>query len=151
MAKMRRSVEKQLARTPPAKAPQQKALPTPSETTLRDTYLYRSAMKALVLAIACMVVAIWLASGASPFDALAEANSLAVQLIGGGLGVGIFTFTILAWGNALEIRGNLIEWKHIMIVLVMTLLVVTWSGILAFPITVAGSFGFIAYAWYASK
>ena len=86
-----------------------------------------------------------------PFDLLVEASAILAQILGGGLGVGIFVFTMLAWGNALEVRGNMIEWKHIMLVLVMALLVVTWTGILAFPITVGGSFGFIAYIWYASK
>ena len=78
-------------------------------------------------------------------------SAILAQLLGGGLGVGIFVFTMLAWGNALEVRGNMIEWKHIMLVLVISLLIVTWSGILAFPITVGGSFGFIAYTCYASK
>jgi hypothetical protein len=132
MSKMRKSVVKQQERT---QAPKRPAVPRPTaaatEANARDNYLYSSAKRAFVLSVGFFILSMLSAGSFWPFDALRNLNTsvgVAFDLLTGGLCLSFFVFLIFAWGNALEIRGNVIEWKHILVCIIVSVLIALWGS-----------------------
>lgn len=155
MSKMRKSVVKQLERT---QVPKRPAVPRPTaaatEANARDNYLYSSAKRALVLAVGLFILSILSAGSFWPFDALRNLNpaaSVAFDLLTGGLCLSYFVFLVFAWGNVLEIRGDVIEWKQIIVCIIVCVLVALWGGLVAFGVFIFGAFGVLTIMWYAVR
>ncbi|MEX2683798.1 MAG: hypothetical protein Q6373_019655 [Candidatus Sigynarchaeota archaeon] len=153
-----------------SQAPKRPAVPRPTaaaiEASARDNYLYNSAMRSYLLSVGFFILAVLSAGSFWPFDALrnikvdpGNVNSLTIgasygfvfDLITGVLCLGLFVFLAFAWGNALEIRGNVIEWKHIIFLLVVVLFIAGWGGMVSFGIFMFGSFAVLLFMWYATR
>lgn len=164
MSKMRKSVVKQQERSQGAKKP---AAPRPTaaatEASARDHFLYDSAKRSYVLSVGFFILAVLSAGHFWPFDALrdlkVDANStalgasygLAFDLVTGLLCLALFVFLMFAWGNALEIRGNVIEWKHILCLIIVVVIVALWGGLVSFAVFMLGTFGVLIFVWYAAR
>nr|MDO8087736.1 hypothetical protein [Candidatus Sigynarchaeum springense] len=167
MSKLRKSVVKQQERS---QAPKRPAVPRPTaaaiEANARDNFLYSSAIRSYVLSVGFFILAVLSAGGFWPFDALRnikiEPNTassltigasygLAFDLVTGVLCLALFVFLAFAWGNALEIRGNVIEWKHILFLIIVVIFIAAWGGIMSFGIFLLGSFAVLFFMWYAAR
>ncbi|MFX0099375.1 MAG: hypothetical protein ACFFCS_07310 [Candidatus Hodarchaeota archaeon] len=160
MSKLRKGVQKQ------KKKSQQRAIPrkdikeklqASSEYKTRDLYLYKSALKSYGISVLLLILAIWLNGDFPPINYIKEDNNLLDQLLDGSFSLAFFFFTILSWGNALEIRGNVLEWKHIIFLLVIVVFISfpdignLNDDILGFFIALFGSFGILTALWYANR
>ncbi len=163
MSKMRKSVVKQQERS---QAPKRPIAPRPTaaatEANARDNYLYSSARRSYVLSVLFFILAVLSAGSFWPFDALRNIKvdsgatlggtaGIAFDLVSGVLCLGLFLFLTFAWGNALEIRGNVMEWKHIILLLVMVVLIAAWGGLVAFGVFMFGAFAVLIFMWYAVR
>lgn len=154
MAKLRKGVRKQKRRS------QQKAVPrkgskeklkSDSEYKMRDQYLYSSALKSYAISAILLIFAIWMNGDFPPFNEIQNFNGILDQVLNGIVSLALFFFLLLSWGNALEIRGNVLEWKHILFLLVATTFISVWGGIIGMFIALFGSFGILTFLWYANK
>ncbi|NMC04126.1 MAG: hypothetical protein GYA24_02880 [Candidatus Lokiarchaeota archaeon] len=167
MSKMRKSVVKQQERSQGPKKPQ---APRPSaaatDASARDNFLYNSAIRSYVLAVVFFLAAVLSAGSFWPFDALrgikidasnpdsatlGATYGIAFDIITGVLCLALFLFLTLAWGNALEIRGSVIEWKHLLICIIVVVIIAAWGGLVGFGIFIFGAFLLLTYMWYAVR
>jgi hypothetical protein len=167
MSKMRKSVVKQQERLPASKKPTApRATAAATEANARDKYLYSSAIRSYVLTVVFFIIAVLSAGSFWPFDALrgikldpssptsatlGATAGIAFDLVTGVLCLGLFLFLTFAWGNALEIRGNVIEWKHIIMCIIMGVIIAVWGGLAGFGVFIFGAFAVLAYMWYAAR
>jgi hypothetical protein len=150
MSKIRKGVERQKDRsTTPATAKKQS--PTLSSSIARDAYLYHSSKQAYFLSIIFMIVSIWACANIFPFNNIRTWNDPVAELICAVLCLGLFIFSLLAWGNALEIRGNVLEWKHVIVIMLATIFIGAWGGVISFMVLIFGCFALLTYFWYSQK
>jgi hypothetical protein len=167
MSKMRKSVVKQQERS---QAPKRPVAPRPTaaatEANARDNYLYSSAIRSFMLTVVFFILAILSAGSFWPFDALRGLKitpsnpdsatlggpfGFAFDLVTGVLCLALFLFLTFAWGNALEIRGNVIEWKHLLLCIGVVGIIAVWGGLLGFGIFIFGAFAVLIFMWYAVR
>ncbi len=167
MSKMRKSVVKQQERS---QAPKRPVVPRPTaaatEANARDNYLYSSAIRSYLLTVLFFILAVLSAGSFWPFDALrgikVDSNNPASATLGGTVGIAfdlvtgilclaLFLFITFAWGNALEIRGNVIEWKHLIVCLLLVGVIAVWGGLVGFGVFIFGAFAVLTFMWYAAR
>nr|MDO8115307.1 hypothetical protein [Candidatus Sigynarchaeota archaeon] len=152
MSKLRKSVIKQKERS---QVGQREAPPRATvratDSVLRDNYLYSSAKKAYAFAVIFFTAAVWCAGNFWPFDKLRDLNGTLVDLLSGVFSFLLFMFVVFAWGNTLEIQGNVIEWKHVLFCIIVVSLIAAWSGLLGFGLFIFAAFGLLTFMWYANR
>ncbi|MHA1371180.1 MAG: hypothetical protein ACTSWN_01965 [Promethearchaeota archaeon] len=129
------------------------------EIAMRDQYLFGSSWKAFLLATICLILAIWMCGDIPPFDKIQEYNpknfdidmNIVDQMLNTIPALLFFFFAMVGWGNALEIHGDVLEWKHAIIVLLITMFVAGWGGEWAFGMTLLGSFAILIAMWYTNR
>jgi len=157
MSKLRKGVIKQQERKYPTgqkKAPAKQAQAS-ADAAIRDNFLYRSSVRSFLLAVLFFIISAFSAAKFWPFNALRTAsgdvNNVGFDLITGATSFLFFTFLLFAWGNALEIRGNLIEWKHVIVCILVVTFVAVWGGGASFIVFIAGAFTLLAGLWYMNR
>jgi hypothetical protein len=167
MSKMRKSVVKQQERS---QAPKKPTAPRPTtaatEANARDHFLYSSAIRSYLLTVVFFILSVLSAGSFWPFDALRNIKvdpnnpssatlgstaGIAFDLVTGLLCLALFLFLTLAWGNALEIRGNVIEWKHLILCIIVVVFIAAWGGLVGFGVLIFGAFATLTYIWYATR
>jgi len=167
MSKMRKSVVKQQERS---QAPKRPVAPRPTaaatESNARDTFLYSSAIRSYLMTVVFFILAVLSAGSFWPFDALrsvkldpsnassatlGDSVGIAFDLVTGLLCLALFVFLTFAWGNALEIRGNLIEWKHLLLCIIAVVIIAAWGGLVGFGVFIFGAFLVLTFMWYAAR
>ena len=157
MSKLRKSVIKQQERkiTPSQKKALAAQAQATADATIRDNFLYRSSIRSFAITILILFIAILSGVQLWPFDAArsaaGNAYGMAFDAITGLLSVLFFVFFMIAWGNALEIRGNVIEWKHVLFCLITVIFVAACGGGISLVLYFAGAFAFLTYLWYSTK
>jgi len=151
MSKLRKGVKKQKKRS------QQRAVPSKdikaklqagSDYKRRDIFLYKSALKSYAIAALLLILAIWTNGNFPPFDELPD---IPHQLLNGAVSLVFFFFVLVSWGNALEIRGNVLEWKHIIFLLIAVSFIAAWGGLICFFMTLFGAFAMLTFLWYLNR
>ncbi len=117
----------------------------------RDAAMYDSAKKSYILAAVFIIFTAWSSAKFTPFNFLYTTNDAAGQIVSGGLAAAGLVFLLFAYGNALEIRGNVLEWKNIFICVMVMVLVSAWGGFLTFIILMVAVFLVLGYMWTANK
>jgi cation transport ATPase len=150
MSKMRKGVDRKKDKSTTS-ATSKKQSPTLSSTIARDAYLYHSSKQAYILSIILLIVSIWTSANIFPFNKLRALNAPVMELICAGICLLLFVFILLAWGNALEIRGEVLEWKHVLVALLATVFIGAWGGTISFMVLIFGCFAILTWFWYAQK
>jgi len=157
MSKLRKGVIKQQERKLPStqKKSIAKQSQTASDAVARDNFLFRSSIRSFLLAVLFFIVSALSAGKFWPFNELrnyaGNAASAAFDLVTGIMSFLFFMFLVFAWGNALEIRGNVIEWKHVLICILMVTFVAIWGGAVSFIVFIGGAFGLLTLLWYMNR
>ena len=151
--KLRKSVARQKRkRSRPKKKPSVSTQPpSMTESIIRDNYLYESSIKAFIISIVFLILSIWTSLYLLPFNLIYEFNSSIAEIISGVTSLLFFVFLIIAWGNALEIRGDVIEWKQILICVILSGVMAGSGGFLAFAICIFGAFATLTLMWYLNR
>ncbi|HME55499.1 MAG TPA: hypothetical protein VKM55_25060 [Candidatus Lokiarchaeia archaeon] len=157
MSKLRKGVIKQRDRKNPSAQKKVAAKQThaAADAVLRDNFLYRSSIRSFSLAVLFFIFSIFSAGQFWPFNALRSASGSGIavgyDLLTGVLSFLFFLFMVFAWGNALEIRGNLIEWKHVIVCIIVTIFIAAWGGAAAIIVFLVGAFGLLSLLWYVNR
>ncbi|MHA1791865.1 MAG: hypothetical protein ACTSVI_04415 [Promethearchaeota archaeon] len=154
MAKLRKSVQRQKSRKKSRASAQQKTRNLPirrEEFVSRDIECYKSSKKAYFFAFISLIIAIWMNGDYPPFNMLQEVNNILDGVLNGIAAIALFLFLVLAWGNALEIDGEALEWKHIIICLIMVTFISAWGGLISIFISILGAFSILTYLWQVNK
>ncbi|MHA1680026.1 MAG: hypothetical protein ACTSUE_03395 [Promethearchaeota archaeon] len=152
MSKLRKGVAKQKGKTgKPATRKKPKLTASRLEAIEKDKYLFKSALKSYLIAGVLLALLIWMSGGFPPFDKLHEINAIVDELVNGLVAVLFFLFIILSWGNAMEVKGNVLEWKQIIITLAITMIVCAWGGLVTFTVGILGCFSVLTGLWYLNK
>nr|MDO8115967.1 hypothetical protein [Candidatus Sigynarchaeota archaeon] len=125
--------------------------PTMMASDARDATMYASAKKSYILATVFTIMTAWSSAKFAPFNYVYTSNDVAGQLLSGGLAAAGLVFLLFAYGNALEIRGNVLEWKYIFLCIIIMVLVSAWGGFLTFIILIVAVFIVLGYMWSVNK
>ncbi len=160
MSKMRKSVVKQQERSQASKKPlASKPTAGATDANARDNFLFSSALRSYLLTIVFFVLSILSAGGFWPFDELRNVGipsgtlggsfGIVFDLVTGLLCLALFVFLVFAWGNALEVRGNVIEWKHLIVCILVVVVIAAWGGLVGIGVFIFGVFAVLIVMWYA--
>jgi hypothetical protein len=158
MSKLRKGVIKSKDRKSPAaqqKKTAAKQTQTVADAAIRDNFLFRSSVKSYLLAVVFFIMSVLSAGKFWPFGdwrkASGDAGNIGFDIITGVLSFLFFMFFLFAWGNSLEIRGNVIEWKHVIVSILFTTFIAIWGGAASFILFIVGVFALLTLFWYMSR
>lgn len=157
MSKLRKGVIKQRERKSPTaqKKGSVKQTQAAADAVIRDNFLLRSSIRSYLLAVLFFIVSFLSAGQFWPFNALrnvsGDPTNMGFDVITGVLSLLFFLFLVFAWGNALEIRGNVIEWKHVILCIIIVTFVAIWGGAASFIIYIIGVFAMLSLLWYVNR